>query len=191
MKTEKRKIMTITYKRLPNKTTRIPVVTLYKNTYSIILLNLLNPLKPLIVEESILLDKDYIGVWFVSNKDWYDLGAIYDREKEFKGYYCDICTPMKNVSDGYEITDFFLDLWVFSDGRYLVLDQDEFNIAVKQGWINQEQMAKAKVELDNLVLKVKSKQFPPSTIKEFLKLPEDTDEIVNSLEQFAKKENSC
>ena len=113
MKTGKRKILTISYKRLPDKTTRIPFMVLYENTEDIVILNLLNPLKPLIVEESILLAKDYIGVWFVSNKDWYDLGAIYDREKKFKGYYCDICTPMKKGSDGYETTDFFLDLWIF------------------------------------------------------------------------------
>ena len=189
MKTGKRKILTISYKRLPDKTTRTPFMVLYENTEAIVVLNLLNPSKPLIVGESVLLAKDYIGVWFFSNKDWHDLGAIYDRENRFKGYYCDICTPMKKVSDGYESTDFFLDLWIFSDGRYLVLDQDEFNIAVKQGWMNQEQIAKAKTELDNLVRKVKSKQFPPLKIKNLLKLPEDTDEIINSLEHFTN--NAC
>jgi len=145
--------LTVLYKRLPNKITRFPVVVIHESLEGIVIFNLLNPSKPLIVEESILLDRGYIGIWFISYKDWHDLGAIYDRDRRFKGYYCDICTPLKRTPDGYEMTDFFLDLWVFPDGRYLVLDQDEFDRAMKKEWISPNQIAKVKAELENLVKK--------------------------------------
>jgi len=157
-------------------------VVLNETPKGIVIFNLLNPSKPLIIEESVLLDKSCMGVWFVSQKEWHDIGAIYDRHKGFKGYYCDICTPIKKTSDGYEMTDFFIDLWVFPDGRFLVLDQDEFDRAVEQRWISPDQTAKVKAELENLVSKVKSSRFPTSAIKDLLKLPRNTDEIIHTLE---------
>ena len=141
------KILNFAYRRLPDRVTYFPAVVLSEFDEGLVIFNLLNPSKPLLVEDSILLDRGYMGVWFVSNRNWHDLGAIYDREKRFKGYYCDICTPIKRISAGYELTDFFFDIWIFPDGRYLVLDEEEFARAVKQGWMSPVQTFRSRREL--------------------------------------------
>lgn len=147
--------------------------------------NLLNPSKPLIIEDSVQLDKNFIGVWYCTHRDWHDVGAVYDREKNFKGYYCDLCSPIKKVPDGYEITDYFLDLWLFPDGRYLVLDQDGFSDAIEKGWMSQNQIIKIKEELNGLIESVESKEYPFSRMKKLMRLPENIDEIIHTLERSA------
>ena len=162
--------------------TRFPALLLHEDTEGIVSLNLLDPSKPLVVHGSTLLDKGFIGVWFVSAREWHDIGAIYDPEKNFKGYYCDIVTPIRRVPNGYEMTDLFLDLWVFPNGEYLILDQDEFDKAVKKGWLNGRQIERAKAELQGLISMVEFKQFPPPTIKELLTLPKGVEEMMHRLE---------
>jgi len=170
------------YRRLPNRVARFPALLLHENAEGIVSLNLLDPSGPLVVHGSTLLDKGYLGVWFVSPREWHDIGAIYDPGKNFKGYYCDIVAPIRRVPNGYEMMDLFLDLWVFPNGKYLILDQDEFDKAVKKGWLTGHQIEKAKVELQNLISMVESKQFPPPTIKGLLTLPKDVEEMVHRLE---------
>lgn len=181
------KTLTLSYLRLPNKITRFPVVVLYENSEYVVFINLLNPSKPLIINESILLDKNHFGIWFCPTKNFYDFGAIYNREKHFKGYYCDMCTPIRKVSLGYEMIDFFLDLWIFPDGRYYILDQDEFNDAIEQGLMDQKQIFEVKAELTRLVDNVKSKRFPSLKVKNLLRLPKNIDKIVYTLEKLSKE----
>jgi len=161
---------------------RFPALLLREDAEGIVALNLLNPSKPLTVHGSTLLDKGYIGVWFVSTREWHDIGAIYDPEKNFRGYYCDIATPIRRVPNGYEMTDLFLDLWVFPDGKYLILDRDEFDEAGKKGWLTGRQIERAKAELQGLISMVEFKQFPPPTIKELLTLQKEVEEIAHKLE---------
>ncbi len=49
------------------------------------------------------------------------------------GYYSDIGEPVVQISeDEFQMTDLFLDVWLFPDGRLLELDWDEFEEAVEQ-----------------------------------------------------------
>ena len=177
-------IVNLIHRRLPNKVTRVPTMVIHQDKQTVVMCILLNPSKPLIIEESVLLDKNFIGVWYCTYRDWHDVGAVYDCEKNFKGYYCDLCSPIEKVPDGYEITDYFLDLWLFPDGRYLVLDQDEFSNAIGKGWMSQKQIAQTKEELDDLIESVESKEYPSSRMKELIRLPENIDEIILTLEQI-------
>ena len=58
---------------------------------------------------------------------WYNIFAIYDRDDGcIKGWYCNIGMPAV-IGDGIvAYVDLALDLWVSSDGRQTVLDEDEF-----------------------------------------------------------------
>jgi predicted RNA-binding protein associated with RNAse of E/G family len=66
---------------------------------------------------------------------------------------------------GIELTDLFLDLWVSPDLRYKVLDREELEEALRNGWIAKQLYAKAKEELNKLVKIVKQGKFPPYQIK--------------------------
>lgn len=62
------------------------------------------------------------------NDRWYNIFEIYDRDDgNLKGYYCNIAKPAVIVDDSVSYVDLALDLWVTSDGKQMVLDEDEFD----------------------------------------------------------------
>ena len=58
---------------------------------------------------------------------WYNIFVIYDRDDgKLKGWYCNIGTPAVIEDQVVSYVDLALDLWVSTDGKQTVLDQDEF-----------------------------------------------------------------
>jgi len=98
---------------------------------------------------------------------WFNIVKVRNLRGEHTGYYCDITAPPKLLKDGsVEITDLFLDLWVSPDLRYRVLDQDELEEALKEGWISEQLYARAKKELKKLVALAEMKDFPPRLVRQ-------------------------
>lgn len=64
--------------------------------------------------------------YYYSNR-WYNIFEIYDRDSgKIKGWYCNIGKPAV-IEDGLvSYIDLALDLWVSTDGKQTVLDEDEF-----------------------------------------------------------------
>jgi predicted RNA-binding protein associated with RNAse of E/G family len=79
---------------------------------------------------------------------WYNLLEIHDREDDtLKGWYCNVTTPA-SFNDGKIIyIDLALDVLVYPNGNYLILDEDEFEALA----LPQQQQAKALEALDTLV----------------------------------------
>lgn len=62
------------------------------------------------------------------NNRWYNIFEIRDRDdNSWKGWYCDICKPAIITDNQISYADLALDLWVFPDGRKIVIDEDQFN----------------------------------------------------------------
>jgi uncharacterized protein len=58
---------------------------------------------------------------------WYNIFVIYDRDDgRLKGWYCNVGTPAVIEDQVVSYVDLALDLWVSTDGKQTVLDQDEF-----------------------------------------------------------------
>jgi hypothetical protein len=58
---------------------------------------------------------------------WYNVFAIHDVESgELKGWYCNITRPARLGAHDIWSTDLALDLVVLPDGRWSVLDEEEF-----------------------------------------------------------------
>jgi len=58
---------------------------------------------------------------------WYNIFELHDREDDhLKGWYCNVCLPAVFKAGSVSYVDLALDLLVYSDGRQLVLDEDEF-----------------------------------------------------------------
>jgi uncharacterized protein len=58
---------------------------------------------------------------------WYNIFAVYDHEdKNIKGWYCNIGKPAVIEESVVSYVDLALDLWVSTDGKQTVLDEDEF-----------------------------------------------------------------
>jgi predicted RNA-binding protein associated with RNAse of E/G family len=101
---------------------------------------------------------------------WFNVVKVRNLRGEHTGYYCDITTPPKLLKDGsVEITDLFLDLWVSPDLRYMVLDQDELEEALKKGWVSEQLYVRANRELKKLVALVEMKDFPPRSVRQLEK----------------------
>lgn len=58
---------------------------------------------------------------------WYNIFAVHDREDDtVKGWYCNIGKPAVFENSTVSYIDLALDLWVSTNGKQTVLDQDEF-----------------------------------------------------------------
>jgi predicted RNA-binding protein associated with RNAse of E/G family len=68
------------------------------------------------------------------------------------GYYSDIGEPAVQLSDDrFQMTDLFLDVWLFPDGRLLELDWDEFEDAVNGQVITPAQAELAREAMRRIV----------------------------------------
>ena len=75
-------------------------------------------------------------VWFVFPDVWHDLGRFHLEDGTFTGYYVNLITPVQIDGTTWRMFDLCLDLWIGADGRFQVLDQDEFDEAVDRCWID-------------------------------------------------------
>jgi GrpB-like predicted nucleotidyltransferase (UPF0157 family)/predicted RNA-binding protein associated with RNAse of E/G family len=104
--------------------------------------------------------------YFELTGKWFNVVKVRNLRGRHTGYYCDIATPPKLLKDGsVELTDLFLDLWVSPDLKYKVLDEEELEDALKNGWISKGLYETAKRELQKLVAMVEKRKFPPQLIR--------------------------
>ena len=79
---------------------------------------------------------------------WYNLFEIHDRHDDaLKGWYCNVTTPAEFSDGKIAYIDLALDVLVYPDGKYLILDEDEFEALA----LPHQQQAKALEALDSLV----------------------------------------
>ena len=80
---------------------------------------------------------------------------------ELLGHYSDIGQPVIPLaSDTYQMTDLFLDIWLYPDVRLFVLDWDKFEEAVAHQVITPEQADLACETMKRLVLEVEQEIYP-------------------------------
>ena len=118
------------------------------------------------------MDAGYRAVWFLFKDQPYDVGRIYRPDGTWTGYYADVLEPVRwKGSDPMTlepIIDLFLDLWIAPDGRFEVLDEDEFKEAGARGNITAYQIDHARGVLQDLVHATQRGSFPPAVVREFL-----------------------
>lgn len=69
---------------------------------------------------------DLFTEWFYSDR-WYNVFRVQDVETEkLKGWYCNITRPAEITATQVSADDLALDVFVYPDGRILLLDEDEF-----------------------------------------------------------------
>lgn len=87
---------------------------------------------------------------------------LLDAQEQTLGYYCDVCSPLLREGEGYTLTDLFLDVWVWPDGRWRVLDREEFKRAAASGVISENQAGLAQNTIARLEAELANGQFPAS-----------------------------
>ena len=91
----------------------------------------------------------------------FNLLEFRDLDGNLLGHYSDIGTPaVQLTADTYQMTDLYLDIWLFPDGRLLELDWDEFEEALQKGILSAEQAEFAKTAMERIVREVEQGVYP-------------------------------
>ena len=88
--------------------------------------------------------------WFYSDR-WYNIFQMHDVDDDrIKGWYCNLTRPARLTAEAVYAEDLALDLMVYPDGSYRVLDEDEF-AALKLRPAEREQALRALESLKRMV----------------------------------------
>jgi len=88
----------------------------------------------------------------------YNIFEIYDCDSaQFKGWYCNLSRPAHITAGSVSWVDLALDLWVWPDGRYARLDEDEFAVLLLQ----QDERERVGITLLELERAFQNKRPPP------------------------------
>lgn len=91
----------------------------------------------------------------------FNLLEFRDLDGNLLGHYSDIGMPAAQLTaDTYQMTDLYLDIWLFPDGRLLELDWDEFEEALQKGILSAEQAELAKTAMKRIVHEVEQGVYP-------------------------------
>lgn len=90
---------------------------------------------------------------------WFNVFQIFAPDGRLKGWYCNIGTPARCEDGLLTYRDLALDLWAWPDGRYLVLDREEFE-EQKRTIYRPEDAAAAEAGLAELISWVETGRMP-------------------------------
>ena len=95
----------------------------------------------------------------------FDLLLFQDEDRQPLGYYSDIGTPLVNAENGYQMTDWFLDIWLSPDGTLFELDLDEFEEALAQNLLNAGEAELARKTFARLIDEVRQGIYPNAYLR--------------------------
>ena len=100
------------------------------------------------------------GMSYTYLKKGWKISKFYDKDKNFLYWYCDIIDAQIKDEE-YILVDLLVDIKVYPDGRYEILDEEELDEALNQGLITKEQKDEALNQLNALLETIKKGEFPP------------------------------
>lgn len=100
------------------------------------------------------------GMSYTYLKKGWKISKFYDKDKNFLYWYCDIIDAQIKDEE-YILVDLLVDIKVYPDGRYEILDEEELDEALNQGLITKEQKEEALNKLNALLETIKNGEFPP------------------------------
>jgi uncharacterized protein len=99
---------------------------------------------------------DHFIEYFYSDR-WFNIFAIATTTGQRKGWYCNVAAPAQIDVEQVAQVDLLLDVWVASDGRTLILDEDEFAADVT---LTAEQRHGAQQGLQDLLALIATRHEP-------------------------------
>ena len=90
---------------------------------------------------------------------WYNVFQVYSKDGELRGWYCNVTAPPAVEGDELTFVDLALDLWVYPDRRFLVLDQEEFDELARTTY-RAEHVAQARQALVELIDRANAGTLP-------------------------------
>jgi predicted RNA-binding protein associated with RNAse of E/G family len=122
---------------------------------------------PVHAGDLVVLEPGAAAIWFTYPDRWYDIGRFHLADGTFTGFYANILTPVRIEGDQWHTTDLYLDVFVGTDGRVMLLDQDELDEAERSGWVTRESAAKAREQASQLIASTQAGLWPPENVREW------------------------
>lgn len=97
--------------------------------------------------------------------EYFDLLLFQNQRLEILGYYSDIGTPLIQTENGFQMIDWFLDIWLSPDGTLFELDMDEFEEALSKNLLNETEAEIARRTFARLIDEVKQGIYPDAYLK--------------------------
>lgn len=119
------------------------------------------------------------AILFFSKDSWFNIIGQIKTTGIY--YYCNIASPYVIEEDTIKYIDYDLDLRVFPDGSFKILDRGEYQYHKKMMKYSVEIDKIVKKELSNLIEIVKKKEFPfnEETINKYYKKYKELKKITN------------
>mgnify|MGYP001299161176 CR=1 FL=1 len=123
---------------------------------------------PMLIDGEVVLEKGSEIIWFTFPGAWHDIGLFHGSNGILTGTYANILTPcvFEDIST-WHTTDLFLDVWIDTNGKILILDEEELKAAEAQGWITEKMAARARSEALSLKRQAESGLWPPAVVHEW------------------------
>lgn len=96
-------------------------------------------------------------------KGW-KISRFLNENKELICWYCDIIEA-KIKDEEYTLIDLLIDVKIYPNGEYEILDLDELDEAVQKGLIDENKKQEALLKLEGLIDIIKKGKFPPNECK--------------------------
>jgi predicted RNA-binding protein associated with RNAse of E/G family len=139
--------------------------------------------RPLMAGDEVIVEKCFSGISYNFWDQWYNVISVYDQAFEFKGYYSDILTPIQKTWTLVTTTDLFLDMFMFPDGRWVVVDEDEFETALEDGLMDEGIARNARAAIETISAMAAAGKWPPEIVKQVPNDPVRTLKTVKNLEK--------
>lgn len=130
--------------------------------------------RPVKVAGTPVLEPGAPAVWFTFPGAWHDIGRFHDAQGRFTGLYANVLTPCRLHPPGsaepvlrWDTTDLFLDVWLGTDGRALLLDQDDLRTAEAAGHVSMEEAQTARAEARRILDGIAADTWPPAAAREW------------------------
>ena len=91
---------------------------------------------------------------------WYNVFRFHEPDGRFRNYYCNISMPPTFEDGVLDYVDLDIDVVVWEDLRYDVLDRDDFERNSSKYGYSPELIQKVHDSLDELTAEIANRQFP-------------------------------
>lgn len=101
---------------------------------------------------------------FYYENRWFNIFQVFRADGLLKGWYCNICKPAHISGNDVAFVDMVLDVFVYPDGRHLVLDEEEFREIAESSY-TPEDSAAARDAVEELLQMVRHRDHPFGRVK--------------------------
>ncbi len=156
--------MQVVYRRLPSQVERYTQEVLHDGlTCKISLMLSGRDSTPLRIGE-VDLQAGGVILWFVFPGRPYEIASVYDPQGEHLGTYTNFIRPPKLETGVWQMTDLYLDVWQPAGGSARLLDEADFEEALRDGVLEADEARGVRAEADAVLRAARGGRWPPGIV---------------------------